>query len=308
MSICPCCGDKINGDLRVESCHACGAFAIGPPLAQPDRLLPSFGRALAIGGSGALLLLVLLCGTITALFEKQPLSFEFWNVMGAAETAAWRLKWLTFPLALFALWAGGRVCARIAADPLRFAGLRLARAGFAMSAIVAASIALLIGVTVPARLRQQELAARAAQNAVAYEVSRVLLEYQTQFGSIPRTAEDLSRLPDPDGAVARVAGVIDAGQYEPEAAIAALPNANTKTRGRRASAVKAQPASLRDNLAAVPEGLSFTNYRLVLPGADQKLGTADDITLRDGIIFPNAPPAPALNSRNSATAGNIATP
>jgi len=246
---------------------------------------------------------MLLSGTVAALFERQPLSFAFWDVAGAAETAAWRLKWLALPLSLVALWAGRRVCARVAAEPSRFTGLRVARSGFAMSAMVAVGIAVLIGVTVPARLRQRETAARAAENAIAYEVSGVLLAYETRFESVPVKAKDLYKLPDPDGSVARTVALLESGVYEPEAAIAALPKATTKTRGRRASAVKTQPVSLRDNLANVPEGLSFTNYQLVLPGVDKKLGTADDITLRDGVIMPNAIPAGVPNPPTAAALG-----
>ena len=267
-------------------------------------MLPSYGRSFAVGGVGAMLLLMLLSGTVAALFERQPLTFAFWDVAGAAETAAWRLKWLALPLSLVALWAGRRVCARVAAEPSRFTGLRVARSGFAMSAMVAVGIAVLIGVTVPARLRQRETAARAAENAIAYEVSGVLLAYETRFESVPVKAKDLYKLlPDPDGSVARTVALLESGIYEPEAAIAALPKATTKTRGRRASAVKTQPVSLRDNLANVPEGLSFTNYQLVLPGVDKKLGTADDITLRDGVIMPNAIPAGVPNPPTAAALG-----
>ncbi|MDQ3586658.1 MAG: hypothetical protein M3407_12880 [Acidobacteriota bacterium] len=306
LNICPCCGAKITVDLRVESCRDCGAFAVGPPLAQPDFVLPSYGRALAVGMGGAVLLIALLGGAVAALFERQPFSLEFWNVVAAAETAAWRLKWLALPLSLAALWAGRRVCLKVAREPARFAGLRMARAGFVMSTVVAVGITALIGVTVPARLHQRELAAQAAKNVVGYEVSQVLLEYQTQFASLPGAAEDLDKLPDRDGSVARVAALMESGRYEPEAAIAAIPKANAKPRGRRGSAVKTQLISSRDQIDNVsPEGLSFTNYKLVLPGADKKLGTEDDITLKDGIIMPNAPPA-LRNTLRPTTANNIA--
>lgn len=306
MNICPCCGAKITADLRVENCRDCGAFAIGPPLVQPALMLPSYGRALAVGMGGALLFIALLAGTMASLFERPPFSLEFWNIVAAAETAAWRLKWLALPLSLVALWAGRRVCLKVAQEPARFAGLRMARAGFAMSTAVAVGIIALIGVTVPARLRQRELAAQAARNVVGYEVGQVLLEYQTQFASLPGTAKDLTKLSDRDGSVARVAALLKDGLYEPEAAIASLPKANAKTRGRRASAVKIQPASLSEqNDNAPTEGLSFTNYKLVLPGADRQFGTEDDITLKDGIILPNAPAA-LRNKLRPTTANNTA--
>ncbi|MGH9941489.1 MAG: hypothetical protein ACRD9R_03905 [Pyrinomonadaceae bacterium] len=308
MSICPCCGAKLTGDLRTESCRACGAFAIGPPLAQPDFMLPSYGRALAVGALGALLVVVFLSSTGAAFFEKQPLAFGFWDFVVAAETAAWRLKWMAWPLSLAALWAGWRALRTVERDPARFAGLGMARAGLASSGLVAVGIAALVAVTIPTRLHQRRLAAQAAKNAVGHEVNGVLLEYQRRHGSYPSEPKDLLKLPDRDGSVARVLTLIDPRGYEPESAIASLPKATAKAPGRRASVVKTN-ASRPDSIAAAttPEGLAFTNYRLILPGADKLLGTEDDITIRDGIIVPNAPAAKTKVSAAS-TNGNRRTP
>ena len=38
------------------------------------------------------------------------------------------------------------------------------------------------------------------------------------------------------------------------------------------------------------EGLSLTNYELVLPGMDKILGTDDDLRIRDGVIAEGARP------------------
>ena len=38
------------------------------------------------------------------------------------------------------------------------------------------------------------------------------------------------------------------------------------------------------------EGLSLTNYELVLPGVDKILGTDDDLRIRDGVIAEGARP------------------
>lgn len=304
MIICPCCGAKLSGDQSLVTCGACGAHAVGPPLARPEYELPVYGRALTVGAVGALLFVVCLVGTVLALVERQPFSLAFWNVVAAAETTAWRLKLSALPLALLALWPSWRVLLTLRREPARFAGLRLARAGFVVSAAVAVTVALLIGVTVPERLRQRSLAAQAAQNAVVYEVRAVLLQYQNKYGTLPANADDLAKLRDADGSVARVAGLIRA-TYEPVSDIASLPAGKARTR-RATALVRVRNASLRAGVddAAEPDGLTFTGYKLVLPGPDKKLGTPDDITLRDGVVVPTTPP----NTAHTSPGGSGKTP
>jgi len=288
------------------ACSACGARAVGPPLVRPERELPGYGLAFAVGAWGALLCLIFLIGTTAALIERQPFSLAFWNIVAAAETAAWRLKFLALPLALGALWPSLRVLKTLHRAPARFTGLRLARTGFGLSAFVALAIAVLIGVTVPARLRHRAWAAEAKEDAIADETASVLLRYQISFGTYPMGADDLrARLSDPDGSVARVAELIKTGafKYEPVSDIASLPTSVTKARARRNAVVHLRNATLHTD-DAPDEGLSFTSYTLVLPGQDQKLGTADDITLRDGRIVPTPPIAnntSRINQSNSNT-------
>ncbi len=305
LTICPCCGAKLAGAQSLVDCAACGAHAVGPPLARPAHELPFYGRALAVGATGALLVVVLLVGIVAALLERQSFSLAFWNVAAAAETAAWRLKLLVLPLALLALWPSLRVLATVRREPARFAGLRLARTGLALSASVALAITVLIGVTVPERLRQRALAAQAEQNAIVYEVRSVLLQYQNKQGTVLVNVDDLAKLPDADGSVARVAALIKVGSYEPVSDIASLPSTRGKAGARRGTALRVRNAALRPNIDDTPdEGLSFTSYKLILPGADKKLGTADDITLRDGVIVPTVLPTSAMRTNQSGNGRN----
>jgi hypothetical protein len=304
LNICPCCGSKTNGDLLTKACRACGAHAVGPPLARPERELPSYLSALAVGASSALLLVVFLINTIIALFAQKPVAFDFWNVMAAGETAAWRLKWLALPLSLLVIWAGARVSARIAREPRRFTGYRLASAGFHLSVLLAVGLTILIGLTIPERIRQHERGVDAAKNVEGYEAIKVLYEYRARFNSFPATAEDLQNLPDPDGSVARLISTMRSEAYEPQSAIAALPPPSTKTRASRSAVnVPIRPVALRTDIGAdvAGEALSFTNYKLRLPGKDKTLGTEDDLMIRDGVLVP-APPLPQTpSSRTGAT-------
>jgi type II secretory pathway pseudopilin PulG len=290
LTTCPCCGAKAHAPLAAEPCAGCGALSVGPPLARPEFELPAYGLTAAVAGAGALVALAFAASTAFALFERKPFSLDLLNLAAAAETSAWRLKWALLPLAFAAFVGGARALMHVSREPSRFAGVRCALGGFATSAMVTVAMLTLIAVTVPTRLKQRALAAEAARHAEAYDAIKALLEYQQQYGTLPTSAKELKNLPDPDGTMARAARMIAAGRYEPESTIASLPTA-AKSRGRRSTNVTVRPASLRAG-SEEPQGepLSFTNYTLRLAGEDKKLGTADDLIIRDGMILP-APPA-----------------
>lgn len=288
LTICPCCGARASANLREEHCPSCNALAVGPPLARPERELPAYGLTAVVAASGVLLALVFAAATAFALFGQKTFSLSFWNVVASAETAAWRLKFVLLPLALAASFGGARALRYVRqSDRARFVGVRFAYGGFAASTAVAVSLVALIAVTVPARLRQRDLAREAASHAESYDPIRVLLNYQQQYGTLPTSKKDLEKLPDPDGSVARAMRMINEGQYEPESTVASLP-ASATARGRRGSGVTIRPVALRSgaDLAQQGEPVAFTNYTLRLAGEDKKLGTDDDVLIRDGMIVP----------------------
>jgi hypothetical protein len=288
LTVCPCCGFKFEGELR-DGCKACGARAIGAPLAPPERELPFYGRSLFVTTLGALLLGTFLVSTIVALFERVPFTLDFWSVVGAAETAAWRLKWVGLPLALGALWMGVRLCAGIRREPARFAGKRLAHGGLAALAVVALMFVTFIGATVPERLRQHQRGLEAGMQARLWTFQRAQIEYRTRYGTFPADVKDLrERLPDPDGSIADAINGLDSNNYRPSVDLASLPS-KPKSRGLRGAALRKTTASADD---APTESISFTNYELRLPGDDKKLNTADDWMMRDGMVIK---PAQALD-------------
>jgi len=276
--ICPCCGFKFEGDLMV-GCASCGARAVGPPLARPQHLLPSFGRAFLVGTTGVLMLAILVGFTISALLQYGPVSTSFWSWVAAAETAAWRLKWVALPVSIIALWAGMRICRSIKAAPLHFAGIRMAHAGLMTAAMVTLAIATLIGVTVPERWRQHRDSIEAGIHSRFYTIQRAQLEYQALYGTLPGDFKDLKeRLPDPDGSIAEALTGIDPADYKPttEVAVKAKPGAIRSTVFRNVSAVT------DDTLG---QAVSFTNYELRLPGEDKIRGNEDDWIMRDGVVL-----------------------
>jgi type II secretory pathway pseudopilin PulG len=245
------------------------------------RELPSYGRSLLVGVMGGVMLLTFLVSTIIALFERSPISLGFWSIMGAAETAAWRLKWIAIPTTIIALWIGSLICRSIRRNPKRFMWSRVAHSGLWSVIVVAVLIATLIGITVPERLQQREQRQEASIYAQGYTIQRALIDYRALYGTLPATLDELRSLPDADHSIASALNGISDTAYSPGADLAALPK--KKSRGLRGAALR--DASLRSTDDAPEGGLSFTKYEMRLPGPDNKLGTEDDWAMRDGVII-----------------------
>jgi hypothetical protein len=279
VTICPCCGFKFEGALST-GCEGCGARSVGEPLPKPERELPSYARSLILAVTGFLMVVVFLTQTVIALIQRATINL--WSVIAAAETAAWRLKWAAIPATILVLWFSRKVYRSMLQSPERFCGFRMARTGLAASAVVPVLIAVLIGVTVPERLRQRADAAEAGTIVVGRTIDRAIFEYKMRFERVPNDLNDLKQLPDPDGSIAAALAVIDVESnptaYKPTVDVAA----SQKPQSFRGAALRKASLSTDDN--PMGEGLAFTNYELPLPGPDKIFGTEDDMILRDGLI------------------------
>jgi hypothetical protein len=280
LTICPCCGFKFHGVLS-SGCKQCGVRAVGEPLPKPEHELPSYGRALVLGVSGSLVVLVFLTQTIIAFFQRASTSWGFWSWVASGETAAWRLKWVSIPLVI-TLWFARKLYRSIRLQPVKFCGVKHARRGLLATSVVALLMALLIGITVPARLRQREMSKDAAVLAQWYTLEHALLEYKIKYQTYPADYRDLQeRISDPDGTLAQALANLDPNSYRPSADVAAV--ATEKSRTLRGAVIRrASFSSATDDTP--PGGLSFTNYTLRLPGNDKITGTDDDWIGRDGMI------------------------
>lgn len=282
MTICPCCGFKFHGALT-SGCQQCGARAVGEPLPRPAYELPSYGRALVLAVTGSLMVLVFLVQTIIAFVQHYSGSFGFWNWVAAGETAAWRLKWIAIPVMFVVLWFGRKLYRSILDRPARFCGVRYARHGLLASATVAMLIALLIGITVPARLRQRELSKEAGFRVQGYIIEQALTAYRIKYKTYPAEIKDLRRLSDPDGSLAAAIRNVDPNAYSPGAEVAANAPVEKSRTLRGAVIRKTSLSSATDDTPS--GGLSFTNYKLLLPGEDKITGNDDDWIVRDGMVM-----------------------
>ena len=281
MTICPCCGSKCYAPLST-GCEGCGARAVGEPLPKPDHELPFYGRSLLLTVAGSLLIIAFIAQTVLALAKRWPESFDFsslfWSLDAATKTAAWQMKWIAIPVAVVVFWGLRRIYRDMLRSPERYCGLKYARAGFMSAAVMPLMIALLIGITVPERLLQRQHSIEAASNAEAKTWERALFEYRMKFEKYPLERDDLRLLPDPDGSIAAI--LSRPAEYKPSADVAAaLPKGNAPVRG---SVIKASLTAASEE--TLSERLSFTNYELRLAGPDKRLGTEDDLIVRDGIV------------------------
>jgi len=220
---------------------------------------------------------------IAALLENKS-ALGFWTIVTAGEIAAWRVKWEVLFASIIALWVGARIIQSISQNPSRFIGLLPARIGFAGAVAVTVLVVALIGITVPERLHQRQLAHNAAHYSQAYTYARALLTYREVHGFIPDRDElvaELKTLPDPDGSIAAALQNLDMSGYQPGTVVASAAN-------------KGKPMPLRGEVIrkasiSVPVadhgGISFTNYELRLPGEDKILNTDDDLIVFDGLVM-----------------------
>jgi len=293
------------------ACQSCGARSVGEPLPRPEHELPSYGRSLVLAVTGSLMVLIFVMQTVIAAAQLSTRSvpttvtlssiipFDFWDYttwLAGAETAAWRLKWVMIPFTLLVLFASRKLYRSIQQSPARFCGLRYARRGFLATAAVPVLVLILIGITVPTRLKHRQWGIEAAESANAYRYDRGLEEYREVFGTLPSVASDLRRLPDPDGSIAAALDNLDTSGYRPTADLAAMPN--KKPQQLRGAVIRNASISSADD--PPNERLSFTNYELPLPGPDKIMGTEDDLILRDGVIYK----ASEMPRRNATTAAS----
>lgn len=299
MTVCPCCGIKSAETLSVHAeCAGCGARRVGEPLARTTPELPSYGRAL---------LALALPATLVTLFVALPAaktyqgyaSFDWQTLEAELLGMAWWLRW-ALPAAAFAvLWSVAKIHRAVYGATARFAGQSIARAGLVLSSLTLIASLAIVGGQIPRHQREAQIAAEARQNSLLYAANSQFLKYRARFGTYPARLEDLRRLPDADGSVARVLANFNVNSYRPS-------SAQTADNRRAAGSLRPTLEDARfvnndgDDNRTAREIFTFTNYELVAPGADEILGTTDDRLMRDGAIIEAS--APALTSTVSIAA------
>ena len=124
VTICPCCGFKSESALQAvtgDGCSSCGARSVGEALPRPEHELPSYGRSLLLAVMGSLMVLTFLTQTFVALTQRASrgatstlaffsmIPFDVMAWLAAAETAAWRLKWVMIPVTIVVLYGSQKL-------------------------------------------------------------------------------------------------------------------------------------------------------------------------------------------------------
>lgn len=282
-------------------CGNCGAQRVGEPLAHTTPELPSYGRALLALALPATLLLMFVAPSAAKIYQGF-VSFDWQTLETDLLTFAWWLRWVSPVAAFIVLWSVVRLHRTVSVAPARFAGQRVARAGLVLSVLTLVASLAMVGGQIPRHRRDARIAAEAHQNALLYHANSQFLKYRASFGTYPAQLKDLHRLPDTDGSVAHVIASFDANSYRPSSAQTA--NARTANLSSTSNDVRFVNAGGDDRTAS--EILSFTNYELVAPGADETLGTADDRVMRDGALVEMPATDPLSTAINAAVASSSA--
>lgn len=285
MTVCPCCGIKSAETLTVYAeCAACGARRVGEPLARTMPELPSYGRALLALVLPATLVAMFIVPTVAKTYQGYT-SSDWQTLETELLWMAWWLRWVLPVAAIAVLWLVAKIHGAVFGATSRFAGRRIARAGFVLSVLTLIASLAMVGGQIPRHQREARIAAEAGQNSLLYAANSQFLKYRARFGTYPARLDDLRRLPDTDGSIARVLANFNVNSYRPS-------SAQTADNARAAASIRPTLADARfvnanslDGDRNAGEIFSFTNYELFAPGADEILGTADDRLMRDGAII-----------------------
>jgi type II secretory pathway pseudopilin PulG len=242
---CPSCGRMVALEARVCPCGA-RWVTLRPP--EPEVRVPHMGKPLAAASLIGLILVIE--GVILA--HDVYVSPLVWTEV----VLSWLAyeAWFVGPVALLAAYLAYRGWQQARREPHQYGGARIARASWAAAMIVFAVHAGALVARVPRMLENSRLRREAATRANLYRLASAIEAYKQQFGTYPRQLIDLQEM-DPE-----LKPVVDAWGHE-----------------------FVYQAISGDVAAAAP--MPFQRYQLVSKGSDGRLGTEDDIVLRDDVLM-----------------------
>lgn len=274
---CPCCGGtRLISEIE---CGSCNARQIGEPLLPPDVLLPKLGpsfMALAWAGLVVLTFLVIwIFGNdikvgrallVWAFGESTELTrgllqadskLPYYRIFSYdAYRMAYMFAGLLIPLSLIGSWIGWKAVKKARTNPKRFGGLRLARVAATLSVCLFMTLGIVTVTSLPGAIARRQAKRVAATSAAMYALHYEMLQkYYREHGTYPQELTDTPRLKTET--VTQNDNWDNSFSYSPVGGVIAS----------------------RENAP------NFSGYKLVSSGPDGKFGTADDITMIDGIII-----------------------
>ena len=259
--ICPCCGEERL--IAAIECLSCGARQVGPPLAPPDRLLPNMGPAMSALAVAILVVMVFLAVWIFSSDMKVGRAMVV-GVLGDGTRLTRSMLAADPRLPYYRIFAYDAVrqafYLSIVLIPLSLLGVRLARrarrlasgapnlfggTGMARAAMIMSSSLLVLFTTITAFSLPEAFERGRAKKRAA--------KYYNEYGSYPQDLADLSRIK---------------AENSPKLDYWEQPFTYTPV----------------GEIASNGSAVSLTTYKLVSAGADVKIGTADDLTMIDGVV------------------------
>ncbi|MBS1790284.1 MAG: hypothetical protein JST85_21345 [Acidobacteria bacterium] len=278
--ICPCCGEV--REIAANECAACGARQIGEPMAKPDVLLPKLGISFAALGCSVLIVLTFLFVWILSNDMKVGRVLLIWGIGDATKLTqellqndpklpyyrifsydAYRLAALLayglIPLSAFGIWLSRRAVKKASDVPAQYGGLSLARFSTVATTVLLVIFSSVLASYIPTMIERGRARKAAATRAKMYALHyEALQKYNREYGSYPQELTDLTRV--------NAEAVPHNDYWENDFSY--------------------QPVGV---IASRGSAISFSEYKLVSAGPDEKFGTADDITMIDGIVVDTPP-------------------
>lgn len=174
--------------------------------------------------------------------------------------------------AIAVIWASWRATRLARRDPESYGGYRTAAAMLVVTIIGGVIASAYAAAYVPRLLENRRLRQVAATSAAFHHMAGLLEEYKQAYGSYPRNTQELKK---------------------------AINESLPSDYWRKSINYQSYTDSIADSKAG-GVGINFRNFELRSAGPDEKMGTDDDVIMRDGIVLSGAE-INKLSGRESAT-------
>jgi type II secretory pathway pseudopilin PulG len=226
-------------------CCSCGARIVGDPLDEPPIRVRRFGPAIT---SAASLVLVIAC----------CLLFSHWMALSG----------------IAVVWIAWRAIRLAKQEPDLYGGYALAATVLIITLMAGLGISSYFITRIPDYLEQRRLRQEAATRAAMLHLASLLEEYKNKHGSYPTNIEALKK---------EVNEPLPVDYWEKSLKYQSYTEAIAAREVSATNQIKRHPSGESDDLEV--SGITFNNFELRSAGPDGKMGTDDDIIMRDGIFF-----------------------
>jgi type II secretory pathway pseudopilin PulG len=224
---------------------SCGARIVGKPLDQPPIKVRRFGPAITSVAS-------------LGLAIASSLLFSYWMALSGIVVAL----------------VAHRAIRLAKREPDLYAGQAAAATVFAITLLAGIGASIYFAAHIPDYIQQRRLRQEAATRAAMLHLAGLLEEYKSKHGSYPTNIEALKK---------EVNEPLPLDYWEKSLRYQSYTEAIAAREVGAPDHIKRRLSGESDELEV--GGITFNNFELRSAGPDGKMGTDDDIIMRDGIFF-----------------------